>query len=74
MLFPSFFLSLALQRVLYLACQQNESIKYEKKVRKERERTSQMPVLASSVSIQLLCAKASAKVKVSSEKAWKSYF
>ncbi len=49
-------------------------VRYEKKVRKERERTSQMPVLASSVHIQLLCAKATAKGKVSSEKAWKSYF
>ena len=63
-----------LQRVLYLACQQNESIKYEKKVRKERERTSQMPVLASSVHIQLLCAKATAKEKISNEKSWNSYF
>ena len=65
-----------LQRVLYLACQQNETIKFEKKVRKERERTSQMPVLSSSVHIQLLCAKATAKDKSTSqkEKSWSSYF
>ena len=53
-------------RVLYLACQQNETIKFEKKVRKERERTSQMPVLASSVHIQLLCSRRTER-KVKSE-------
>lgn len=63
-----------LQRVLYLACQQNETIKFEKKVRKERERTSQMPVLASSVNIQLLCAKGAAHDTSTSEKSWNSYF
>ena len=63
-----------LQRVLYLACQQNETIKFEKKVRKERERTSQMPVLASSVHIQLLCSKEDGKEKSKSESSWNSYF
>ncbi|QDZ22968.1 hypothetical protein HOP50_09g55110 [Chloropicon primus] len=63
-----------LQRVLYLACQQNETIKFEKKARKERERTSQMPVLASSVHIQLLCSKETEKEKAATEKSWNSYF
>lgn len=67
-----------LHRVLELAYQQNETVKQEKKNRKDRERSSQMPVLGSSCTVQDFCAKMHQdglqKPPASGEKSWNRYF